>query len=117
MCYSNDSEKQVFQYQKTGNSETLIDVYKNFLLKYYRVFANEHVDFANYDLRYFISCYMKDVTERRSLRRGKFRSNETKAKAYRIIHNLRKAFSKHQTNKDVLKDEIFCELLIPFSAG
>lgn len=94
--------------RKDLNNGELIKKYHNFLNKYYVMFAEGVINFENYDLRYFLSCYLKDKEDRRSLRKGKYHSKEDIANAYHVLKYLKKAFIGFN-NK-----EIYHELLIPF---
>lgn len=103
-----NADQYVLEYQATGISEQLVEQYKNFLNKYQMMFVNENVDFTNYDVRSFLSCYVKDPEIRRNLRRGKFHSSETRSIAYKILQYIKWALRQHHPK------EIEAELVIPF---
>jgi DNA-directed RNA polymerase specialized sigma24 family protein len=108
LYYSRDSDKQVMHYQKTGDAEPLIQKYANFLNKYYRLLAEETIDFSNYDIRYFISCYIADKQIRAGLR-GKYYSNKHKAMAYQVLKQIKQAFEGY--SKQEIKHELIIILL------
>jgi DNA-directed RNA polymerase specialized sigma24 family protein len=114
MCIETDLNQEVLEYQQTGDSKPLLDKYQNFINKYLRMFAHDVIDFENYDLRYFLSCYLKDKNDIRSLRRGKYHSQEIKSRAYGILHRLKKAFVQHEYNHHHRYHEIESELIVPF---
>lgn len=96
------------EYQLTSNSTPLIEAYRNYTKKYLRMFTKDVIDFEDYDSRDFLCCYMPDKEDVIALRRGKYHSRETKAKAYSVLHRLQKAFIYHD------REEVQHELIIPF---
>lgn len=101
-------DQSVLSYQETGDPEQLIAQYGNFINKYYFLIKNGNIDFSNYDIRCFLSCYVSDEGLSRSLRRGKYHSSETIASAYKVLRTLRHKLRNHN------EKEMYHEILIPF---
>ncbi|CDQ41759.1 sigma-70 family RNA polymerase sigma factor [Virgibacillus salexigens] len=103
-----DIELLVKSYQEEKESEALVKQFSNFINKYYKLFTFENIDFSNYDIRYFLSCYLADNVDRKSLRRGKYHSKQDISNAYSVLKYLKQAF------KSLDHEDIYHEVLIPF---
>ena len=101
-------EKLVKEIHDGKDPSELIGQYDNFINKYLRMFTHGTIDFSNYDLRMFLSCYIKNETDRRNLRRGKYHSKQDYANAYEVLNYLQQAFEDYESR------EIYHELVIPF---
>lgn len=101
-------DDQIFKYQRTGESDELINQYANFLHKYYALIQFNSIDFSNYDIRCFLACYIADEAVGKELRRGKSLSPETVTIAYKALQSIRHKLRNHTY------EELKHELLIPF---
>lgn len=101
-------DQYVLDYQATGISDPLIKQFKNFLNKYSSMISNENIDFSNYDVRSFLSCYVKEREIKSNLKRGRFHSSKTVETAYRVLRYVKWALRKHKPQ------EVEAEILIPF---
>jgi len=110
----------VLEYQQTGNSQPLIDSYRNYILKYYKMFRYKIIDFDNYDIRRFLSCYIRSKDITRNLRRGpKYHKSETIAAAYRVLQRISRVFDGYElfdppSDNEMPYDELFSELVMVF---
>lgn len=104
----NDTELLVEEFQQSNNSEALLLQYQPFINKYMMLFTSSTIPFKYYDIRYFLSFYLKDKEDMRSLRRGKYHSKEDISNANRITTYLKQAFEGYED------EEIYHELIIPF---
>jgi DNA-directed RNA polymerase specialized sigma24 family protein len=100
-------DEHVLHYQETKESDELIGQFYNYLNKYFILLRSDTFDIANYDLRGFLACYMKDKEHSRSLRRAKFHSKETVANARKVQDYLQFKLRNHTD------EELFSELVIP----
>ncbi|QHW35836.1 hypothetical protein GZH47_33635 (plasmid) [Paenibacillus rhizovicinus] len=90
------SDELIKAYQASGKSDDLVAAYKYFILKYYMLFRKKHIDFENYDIRQFMSCYIRNPEHVKSLRRGpKYQSAEARAAAYRMLSLIVKVFEDY----------------------
>ncbi|MCU5224113.1 MULTISPECIES: sigma-70 family RNA polymerase sigma factor [Bacillus cereus group] len=101
-------DTQVLLYQQTGISEPLVKEYENFLNKYYTLLTKDAINFRNYDIRCFLSCFINNKGVVKNLKKGKFHSQESIKQAYKALNYLKWIFRNHT------KDELKSELLIPF---
>lgn len=102
-------DKPIFFYQISGDAEKLIKKFKPFIQKYVDMILYETIDFRNYELRYFLSCFIRNKKIRSNLRGSyKYHSKETIKMAYNVLRVIRMKFRFYTEN------EIFNELLIPF---
>jgi len=105
---NNESDKQLLELKTNDDLKLLLKKYNSFLNKYFRLLVYETIDFKNYDIRFFISLYMKDKELKRSIRRGKYHSSEAIYEARKIVRKLNSLF------KNYTLDDIYYELTIPF---
>lgn len=103
-----DTESLVKDYQEGHDGEELLSKFNNFLNKYHQLLYHGVIDFNNYDIRSFLSCYLKDKEERSSLLKGKYHSTQDVTNGYKISKYLQQAFKNYSAA------EVFHELVIPF---
>lgn len=106
--FKKGSETLIKEFQEASLADELLDKYKNFLSKYHQLLYKGVIDFNNYDIRKFLSCYLKDSDERRSFLKGKYHSKQDVANGYRILSYIRQAFQGFTSR------EVYHELIIPF---
>jgi DNA-directed RNA polymerase specialized sigma24 family protein len=106
--YNKDTDKEVMQYQRTGDGTQLLKKYANFIQKYYQLLTTGDVNFQNYDIRMFLSYFIPDPALRKELRRGKYHSKRCKKEAKAVAEKIRQVFS------ELSKEEILHELIILF---
>lgn len=98
----------VLEYQITDDPSKLIQQYQNFLNKFHRMICYNTIDFKNYNIRYFLSCYIYDKAIRKELLRGKYHTQRAKQEANKVLQMIRHKLRNHNDT------EIYHELLLPF---
>jgi DNA-binding CsgD family transcriptional regulator len=106
--YSKDADKEVIQYQQTGDATQLLKKYDNFIKKYYQLITTGDINFQNYDIRMFLSYFLPDPELRKELRKGKYHSRKCKKEAKNAAEQIKHAFS------ELSKEEILHELIVLF---
>src|SRR5699024_2466636 len=90
------------------DTQQLLLKYEPFINKYLYLFHAKNIDFNNYDIRFFLSCYIKDKSSRSRLRKKSYRKKSDIALAHKVLNYLCQAFKDHN------KQELYHELIIPF---
>lgn len=98
----------VLKYQQTGDSTELLQAYELFIKKYVRLLYRGVIDYRNYDIRRFITCFIPDPELVKNLRRGQFHSAEAKRKAQKVAFMIKQVFNGYDPG------EIKSELVILF---
>jgi DNA-directed RNA polymerase specialized sigma24 family protein len=107
-CNKKDSDNEVLYYQQTNDASTLVDKYHNFLKKYHQLLTTGYINFHSYDLRFFLSTFIRDPLLRKEIRRGKFHSKRCKQEAKRVVQWIQQAF------EGMSSEEIWHELIEVF---
>lgn len=109
MYCSNELDQQVLYFQQTGDSTPLIEEYQQFLLNYYHLFVYGNPKFIrNASVYKFLNLYIKKTEE------DYVNMRTQKEKIDYVIRMLHGRFANYVRNKDLNKDEMYRELLIPF---
>lgn len=101
-------DELVLLYQRTGDSEGLIEQFHNFLNKYFTMLSSDAVNFQDYDTRYFVTCFMQRKDLIVNLRKGKYHTQEALKTAGKVLDYLKFKLRNHNGY------ELYAELVIPF---
>ncbi len=101
-------EDLVLHYQLNNTPDDLLEKYDQFLRKYVRLLSKGSVDFANYDTRRFIACFISDKEVVTNLCSAEEKTEETRNQVYEVVGTLRGLFRKNTPC------ELYNELVILF---